>query len=291
MRHRLLRHVWIGVAAVCIGFATPRLAPISVAPSTVNADAMMAGAIVPRPADAVPLVLRPATFVQVQDGDTAASLAAANHVDEGTLRWANGWLDGTQPAPGSEALIPPSNGVLVPVFNSEKPSQLASRLRLDPEVLLEFNHLTRDDPRPGGTYLQVPSGSVNGGVLVAANVVPVGDDVPGVSAKFGTTGDTFPYGQCTWYVASKRGVSWGGDAWTWWANARGIRPEGHIPIAGAIVVFDTGWAGHVGLVQHVNGDGSYVISEMNYYGNGGGWGRVDLRTISAADRTVLGFIY
>jgi surface antigen len=252
---------------------------------------MMAGAIVPRPADAVPLVLRPAAFVTVETGDTAASVATHYHVDEGTLRWANGWLDGTQPDAGSQALIPPSNGVLVPVFDSERPSALATRLHLDPQLLLEFNHLTRDDPRPGGTYLQVPADAVSGGVIQAANVVPVGDNVPGVSAKFGTVGDTFPYGQCTWYVAKHRGVTWGGDAWRWWANARGIRPEGHIPIANSIVVFDTGWAGHVGIVQHVNADGSYTISEMNYYGNGGGWGRVDQRTIGASDRTVLGFIY
>jgi len=268
-------------ASALTSAATPSLAPA----------AFEAGAVIPRPADAAPLVLRPAEFTTVSPGQTVASLAQTYDIDAGTLRWANGWLDGQQPAAGQDALIPPSNGVLVEVKPGERPSQFAARLNVDPQIVLEFNHLTRDSPQPGGTFLQVPLGSVGGNVVQAANVVPVGENIPGVSADAGPVGDSFPYGQCTYYVASKRGVTWDGDAWTWWYNARGIRPEGHAPVAGAIVVFDTGWAGHVALVKHVNADGSYVISEMNYYGNGGGWGRVDQRVISASDPTVLGFIY
>jgi surface antigen len=57
---------------------------------------------------------------------------------------------------------------------------------------------------------------------------------------------------------------------------------------GAIVVFRGGWTGHVGYVEHVNVDGSFVISEMNY---GWGWGRVDRRTIASRDGAIIGFIY
>jgi len=44
--------------------------------------------------------------------------------------------------------------------------------------------------------------------------------------------------------------------------------------------------GHVGYVESVNGDGSFVVSEMNW----GQWGVVDLRTITSR-LGVLGFIY
>jgi hypothetical protein len=275
-----------------MGLLAPRAGAIaSTAAPTLAPAAIEAGAVIPRPADAAPLVLRPAEFVTVEPGQTAASLATTYNINEGTLRWANGWLDGQQPTAGQDALIPPSDGVLVEVKPGERPSQFAVRLNVDPQIVLEFNHLTHDTPQPGGTFLQVPVGSVSGNVVQAADVVPVGDDIPGVPADAGPVGDDFPYGQCTYYVASKRGVTWSGDAWTWWYNARGIRPEGHTPVAGAIVVFDIGWAGHVALVTHVNPDGSYVISEMNYYADGGGWGRVDQRVISASDSTVLGFIY
>jgi surface antigen len=271
---------------------TPRAAAItSTASPSLAPAAFEAGAVIPRPADAAPLVLRPAEFTTIGAGETVASMARTYNINAGTLRWANGWSDGQEPVAGTDALIPPSNGVLVEVLPGESPSQFAARLNIDPQIVLEFNHLTHDVPQPGGTFLQVPDGSVGGNVVQAANVVPVGQNIPGVSISAGPVGDAFPYGQCTYYVASKRGVTWGGDAWTWWSAARGIRPEGHAPVSGAIVVFDTGWAGHVALVQHVNPDGSYVVSEMNYYGNGGGWGRVDERTISASDPTVLGFIY
>ena len=56
-------------------------------------------------------------------------------------------------------------------------------------------------------------------------------------------------------------------------------------------MFDGGWAGHVAYVEHVNLDGSFIVSEMNYYADGGGWGRVDHRLVSANDGWLMGFIY
>ena len=78
----------------------------------------------------------------------------------------------------------------------------------------------------------------------------------------------------------------------WWWSAAHIRPEGHVAVRGAIVVFRIGWVGHVGYVESVSADGSFVISEMNYwYAGSGGWGRVDQRPVAADDQSVLGFIY
>ena len=49
--------------------------------------------------------------------------------------------------------------------------------------------------------------------------------------------------------------------------------------------------GHVGYVEAVNPNGSFLISEMNWWGvPGGGWGRVDYRTVTSM-RGILGFIY
>ncbi|HYL69734.1 MAG TPA: CHAP domain-containing protein, partial [Candidatus Dormibacteraeota bacterium] len=57
----------------------------------------------------------------------------------------------------------------------------------------------------------------------------------------GPCGDHFAYGQCTWYVASRRCVPWGGNARDWFYNAAAMGfKEGHQPIAGAVVVF---WPG------------------------------------------------
>ena len=82
------------------------------------------------------------------------------------------------------------------------------------------------------------------------------------------------------------------NAVNWWANAKPYRPEGHVPIQGAIIVFSNWPVGHVAYVEAVNPDGSFVISEMNYFGvPGGGWGRVDRRTLTLDTPDILGFIY
>jgi surface antigen len=162
-------------------------------------------------------------------------------------------------------------------------------VHIDPSVVLDYNSLASNSPMPAGTFLQVPLQAAPVGSLIASRFAVAAPGVPGV--PLGRGSDTFPYGQCTWFVASHRDVTWGGNAISWWWAAAHVRPEGHVPVQGAIVVFDLGWAGHVALVDHVNVDGSFDVAEMNYWANGGGWGRVDHRTIGAHDASVIGFIY
>jgi surface antigen len=105
----------------------------------------------------------------------------------------------------------------------------------------------------------------------------------------------FAYGYCTWWVAHKRYVPWRGNAYQWWWNARAFGfAEGATPRPGAIMVMGisgTSPQGHVAYVESVNPNGSFLVSEMNWWGvPGGGWNRVDYRTISST-AGVLGFIY
>ena len=108
---------------------------------------------------------------------------------------------------------------------------------------------------------------------------------------YGPRVDNFPWGQCTWYVASLRDVTWGGDAWEWLiaAAAQG-KHEGIIPKVGAIVVFGPGKGysplGHVAYVESVVNPTSFNVDEANAYG----LGIIDQRLVSSlAD--VEGFIY
>jgi surface antigen len=105
----------------------------------------------------------------------------------------------------------------------------------------------------------------------------------------------FIYGYCTWWVAQKRYIPWRGNAVEWWWNARPFGfAEGPTPRAGAVMVMGvsgTSPQGHVAYVESVRPDGSFVVSEMNWWGvSGGGWNRVDYRTVTSM-RGVLGFIY
>lgn len=251
--------------------------------------AIQIDAVIEKPPSAPLMVSRPAQTVVVHAGQSVDSLAQQYGSTASAIRWANALAGNAQPVPGKSLLLPPSAGALVRVNPGETPTAFANRLHIDPGVVLDYNALSTNDPLPAGTYLQVPYDGAPTGALIADRFAVDHDGVPVVAANHGS--DTFPWGQCTWYVASRRDVTWGGNAWTWFAAASGVRPEGHVPVEGSIAVFDIGWAGHVAYVEHVNPDGSFVVSEMNYYANGGGWGRVDRRTISAGDWSLMGFIY
>jgi len=102
---------------------------------------------------------------------------------------------------------------------------------------------------------------------------------------------SWPWGQCTWFVAQHHRVTWGGDAADWLANARkqGV-PSADSPSVGAIVVYRRGGPydhefGHVALVIAVT-PFSYSVAEMHYIG----LGRIDVRTVGWPDANVEGFI-
>lgn len=96
-------------------------------------------------------------------------------------------------------------------------------------------------------------------------------------------GNSYDYGQCTYYVASRRAVGNWGNAGAWLSNAIA---EGHstgsVPAPGAIA-----WSpGHVAYVESVSG-GQVTVSEMNFWGNGGGWNIVSYRTVPAGAFTYI----
>jgi surface antigen len=93
-----------------------------------------------------------------------------------------------------------------------------------------------------------------------------------------TRWNAFPYGQCTWYANERYRqlhgvyVPWrmGANAWQWRARAAqfGWRVYAR-PIAGSILVLQPGVQGasrlgHVGVVESVNRDGSFIASSMNW---------------------------
>jgi peptidoglycan DL-endopeptidase CwlO len=108
---------------------------------------------------------------------------------------------------------------------------------------------------------------------------------------FGARVDGFPWGQCTWYVASLRNVNWSGNAWEWAATAANAgRPEGMTPRAGSLVVFGPGHGysgfGHVAYVVSVQSGHSFTIDEGNFLG----LGVIDQRHIGSLN-DVETFIY
>jgi len=287
LRLRLLRHAWVLLIALLLPVIAPRL-PVAASLTSAAPSIAVLNAVIEGTSPQSGAVSGSALTVMAPAGATVASLAATYDRNLAAISWANGLTPNAAAPAGSPLLLPPGPGALVRVTGGELPSQFALSLGLDPAVLLEYNVLQADVPLAAGTYLQVPLASAPQGALNAAAFVPEAPGIPEVPPSHG--GDSFPYGECTYYVATRTDISWSGNAGRWWVNARPYRPEGDIAVAGAIVVFEgPGYssAGHVGFVDSVNPDGSFVITEMNY----GGWGRIDQRTISANDPSIVGFIY
>lgn len=185
----------------------------------------------------------------VADGDTLSGLGMRYDVKLATLKYVNNIDNENLIRPGSKLKIPPKNYEVSAKLIAQREKKLAQAR----------NTVTRSSST-SRTVNRKPGTKVNG----------------------------YPYGWCTYYVATKRYVPTGwGNARSWLSSARRSGySTGSSPAAGSIVVTsESGW-GHVAYVESVDG-GSITISEMNYEG----WGVVSRRTISASSGIVRGFVY
>ncbi|HEU5349697.1 MAG TPA: CHAP domain-containing protein [Ktedonobacterales bacterium] len=106
------------------------------------------------------------------------------------------------------------------------------------------------------------------------------------------------FGWCTWYAAYRHQNEplmrlGNADTWAWNAPKYGLKTGTH-PAVGATVVFQphvqgASGVGHVGHVEKVYSNGWFLISEMSFYWNGGGWGRVSYRYVHTG--AGVSFIY
>lgn len=117
----------------------------------------------------------------------------------------------------------------------------------------------------------------------------------------GDTGNSYPYGQCTWWAYTRRaqlGLPVGshfGDARSWAssASALGYWVDNSARHVGDIVVFSPGqqnddaYYGHVAVVEKINADGSIEISESNVKG----LGVISNRSFSADEAVKLTYIH
>lgn len=234
----------------------------------------------------------------VAGGETLSGLASKYNVSVDTIKWANN-LSSDTISPGQKLLVPPVTGVVHIAVKGETLASIASAHGVGQDVMMNFpfNDIPDDKTITEGQIIVVPGGRPVDVVHPPAPK-PVAPSVKSAATSRGTVVYTnlangYPFGQCTYYVATRRHIPWLDNAGGWYrdAIAAGFR-VGHTPAPGAIQVsYEGNSLGHVALVESVNRDGSYVVSEMNFRANGGGWGRVDHRTIVPGTVYVVGFIY
>ena len=230
------------------------------------------------------------------DGDTLRALAAKYSLSVNTLLWSNPKLVDKLNA-GQEVVIPPVDGVLVKVATGDTIAALAQKYHAETDAIVQFNLLRHPEALPLDQYLMIPYGvgpEPPSAPQANAHTVNVGKRTWYVTPVWSSGGGIYPFGQCTWYVNTRRPAPWGGNAWQWYSRAKAYgRPVGPTPRVGAIMVtWESPYWGHVAYVEQVYADGSWLVSEMNYAGvNGGGWGKVSFRHVVPGMVPLIGFIY
>ena len=233
----------------------------------------------------------------VQDGDVLGAIADKYGLRIDTLKQTNNLADVDTLALGQQLLIPPTNGVLVKVNPGDTVPAMAALYHVDAATIIGYNAIRNPLQLTAGAFVMIPDGTGftasqdTGGNSSAAAPAQAASapSAPRVIPHSGSSYNHFPWGQCTYYVASRRNIPWNGDAWMWYGNARAAGwATGSTPRVGAIMVtWESRYYGHVAIVEAVYGDGSYLISEMNYRG----LGIVDQRHIIPGQVPLIGFIY
>jgi LysM repeat protein len=232
---------------------------------------------------------------EVKPGDTVGAIATANKITINTILWANELDNVDSIMPGDKIFILPVSGFEYKVKTSDDISKIAEKYKSSKEKIIAFNDLPANGELKEGQMITIPDGqkeiprpaiTPNSGLSIAQRPYESFSVGKILDGKAGT-GHRFPYGYCTWYVAQKRYVPWGGNAGTWLYHAKSAGyATGRSPRVGSIMVSSESWWGHVALVEKVSGN-MITISEMNYKG----FAKKSSRTLDSRSRIIKGFIY
>jgi surface antigen len=236
-------------------------------------------------------------------GDTVSSVAAKFSVTSDSIRWSNG-ITGDNVGVGTKLTIPPVTGIVYTVKAGDTPDSLAQKFKADRNQIVAYNDAEISGLKQGEQII-IP----NGQQAAVATSSYGGAGSYGLGYLGGTPtygGNMYEYGWCTWHAFNRRAQLGNpvagnlGDAYTWASRSAAFGvPTGSAPRAGAVAVKHSKPPGHVAVVEVVNDDGSFWISEMNSYGQvsmtnstpTGGFGRIDYKLISADGANEWTFVY
>lgn len=225
----------------------------------------------------------------VKDGDTLWTIARQFGITTDSIKWSNGITDENFVKPGSVLSIPSITGIIYTVKAGDTIEGIASKYKAQSSLLASQNDLIGPEDLVVGMQIIIPDGQIQEAAPAPApsrTQYASRYGVPSyIPASYGS--NRFPWGYCTYYVASRRSIPWNGNAWQWYGNAIAYgRAVGKTPVPGAVMVTWESSVGHVAYVESVSG-GSFTVSEMNY----AGYGVVSRRTISTSSVPLIGFIY
>lgn len=222
---------------------------------------------------------------KVIDGDSLASIAAKYNITETQVRWSNNLKNNTLSI-GQTLYLPSVAGIVYRVKAGDTVESLARKYKSDVENIITVNDLEVARNLTPGTAIILPSGELPETerpeyVRPRPAPVPSAHSNSYVILTYRPGGSNpMPWGWCTWYTWQRRSqmgagyvLPWGGlgNANTWDNSLSGRFRMNYTPAPGAIFQTDSGYYGHVGIVDAVHDDGTITISDMNGIA---GWGRV-----------------
>ncbi len=225
------------------------------------------------------------TYVS-KDGDTVSSLVSQFGVTSDSIKGSNG-LTSDALQTGKTLYIPPVTGLVYQVKAGDTVDSLATKYRANKDQIVADND-TDVDGLKVGEYVLLRDGTIPAPVVSYAASSNATSYAWGGSAVYNGGGNGYDPGWCTWYVSIRRNQlgrpvpSNLGNAYSWYriAKAQDL-PTGLAPAVGAVAVNEGG--NHVMVVEQVNGDGTFWVSEMNSHGQAsigdpspaGGFYRID----------------
>lgn len=249
-----------------------------------------------------------------QSGDTLKSIGLEYGVSVNSIKWSNPTLAGNEIKPGWNLIIPPVDGVAVTAdanttlpdlavkynplrYSSDKNTRDAKAAQLL-ETIIAYNGLASAEDVNDGDFLIIPGGELaNPPAPVpppspkpapAAKNNGASDIITSVGSGYDGVNHVFPKGYCTYYVANRMKITFGGNAKNWLANAKasGYVTGKEAAPHSAVVTTDSKRWGHVAYVEEVT-DTGILVSEMNYEH----FNKVNQRWIPLKSPVIRGYIY
>lgn len=240
----------------------------------------------PNPDTVANLIAKQIQVHIVQEGENLAAIAKQYNISPNTIIWANKLTNSTV-QPGWHLLILPTDGVLVKADSNTTLPDIAYKYKCNLDTIIAYNGLDGADDIEEGRLIIAPGCKVPPPPQIAKPSKPKPKTGSPRLTQLGK--HIFPVGYCTYYVASRMEIDFGGNANVWHINAqRSGYTTGDIPVAGSAVVTTDGPRryGHVAYVEKVT-DSAIIISEMNY----SGWNKINTRSIPLGSKKIVKYIY
>jgi surface antigen len=259
----------------------------------------------------------------VKSRESIASISDKYGVSTDAVLWANDLSMDDELKIGQVLKIPPISGVIHKVVSGDTISEIARKYSVTGKDIVAVNSLRDVASIRIGMELMIPGAIKKAPVIVNAdkekpsnkasiNQVATkvkdsndakitGKITTTISPKTGLkdryvvkyTGKSrgFVAGNCTWYVAQNKTVTWRGNANAWMRNAKAAwEKTWYNPAVGAIVQFSGAgynrYYWHVGIVAGIEGD-NIIVKDMNYR-----WlYEVTIRKVPIDHPTIDGYIY